>query len=102
MADVKGMCFENEISVKTFSARYQKLGEMGSGSFGTVSLCRMKPGVIDSQKREMATRQGTLMRPLSINIKYMNDLVAIKTMNIPGSKRFNLYFKWILILTWFK
>ncbi|AWU77818.1 uncharacterized protein C5L36_0D05450 [Pichia kudriavzevii] len=81
MADVKGMCFENEISVKTFSARYQKLGEMGSGSFGTVSLCRMKPGVIDSQKREMATRQGTLMRPLSINIKYMNDLVAIKTMN---------------------
>ncbi|OUT22781.1 hypothetical protein CAS74_002526 [Pichia kudriavzevii] len=81
MADVKSMCFENEISVKTFSARYQKLGEMGSGSFGTVSLCRMKPGVIDSQKREMATRQGTLMRPLSINIKYMNDLVAIKTMN---------------------
>lgn len=71
----------NEIPVKSFSSRYQLITELGSGSFGTVSLYKMKKDVMEFQLKEMYDFSGTLLNPLSINYKYSNDLVAIKTMN---------------------
>jgi meiosis induction protein kinase IME2/SME1 len=71
----------NEIPVKSFSSRYQLITELGSGSFGTVSLYKMKKDVMEFQLKEMYNFSGTLLNPLSIDYKYSNDLVAIKTMN---------------------
>lgn len=79
--NIQCSCQNDEIPVKAFSSRYQMIHELGSGSFGTVSLYKMKQSVFESQKREMHGCPGTLLNPLSVNYKYSNELVAIKTMN---------------------
>lgn len=72
---------EFEIPIKPLSARFRLIQELGSGSFGTVSLYKMSNDVFQHQLKEMKEYQGTMLSPLSILHKYNNGLVAIKTMN---------------------
>ena len=70
-----------QIPVKSLSSRYHQISNLGSGSFGIVALYKVKNGILDSLVEEMMNFPGTLLSPSSINYKYSNDLVAIKTMN---------------------
>ncbi|ODQ47234.1 hypothetical protein PICMEDRAFT_40418, partial [Pichia membranifaciens NRRL Y-2026] len=70
-----------QIPVKSLSSRYHQISNLGSGSFGMVALYKVKNGILDSLVEEMMNFPGTLLSPSSINYKYSNDLVAIKTMN---------------------
>lgn len=70
-----------QIPVKSLSSRYHQISNLGSGSFGMVALYKVKSGILDSLVEEMMNFPGTLLSPSSINYKYSNDLVAIKTMN---------------------
>lgn len=71
----------DEIPIKPLGSRYQKMSELGSGSFGTVSLFKINKETLDKQIEHMERCHGTLLSPLSIKFKYVNDMVAIKTMN---------------------
>lgn len=70
-----------QIPVKSLSSRYHLISNLGSGSFGIVALYKVKNGVLNGLMEEMVNFPGTLLSPSSINYKYSNDLVAIKTMN---------------------
>lgn len=75
------MSSDHEIPIKPFSARFKLIQELGSGSFGTVSLYKMSNDVMQNQIKEMEEFPGTMLHPLSIYYKYNNGLIAIKTMN---------------------
>ncbi|TID15033.1 hypothetical protein CANINC_004704 [Pichia inconspicua] len=79
MSDI--MSGDHEIPIKPFSARFKLIQELGSGSFGTVSLYKMSNDVMKYQIKEMEEYPGTLLNPLSIYYKYNSGLIAIKTMN---------------------
>lgn len=70
-----------QIPIKSLNSRFQMIQNLGSGSFGIVALYKVKNGILDSLYEEMLETPGTLLNPSSINYRYSNDLVAIKTMN---------------------
>lgn len=69
------------IPVKSLNSRYKIISELGSGSFGIVSLYKIRDGMLNNILDDLQNMKGTLLNPLSLNLKYSNDLVAIKTMN---------------------
>lgn len=68
------------LPLKSYSARYEDLSTLGSGSFGCVVLARVRSMQQQQTLRDMAQCVGTLLQPLSIHYRAPTDLVAIKTM----------------------
>ncbi|ODV86516.1 hypothetical protein CANARDRAFT_196698, partial [[Candida] arabinofermentans NRRL YB-2248] len=70
----------NLIPLKSLNQRYQIVGNLGSGSFGSVTLAKVRKGCFNEILNDMKLHPNTLLQPLE-NIKRHNyDMVAIKTM----------------------
>lgn len=68
------------LPLKSYAARYHDIGALGSGSFGSVTLAKTRPQLLNSLVKDMSQCPGTLLFPLSIYYRSPTDLVAIKTM----------------------
>ncbi|CDK27611.1 unnamed protein product [Kuraishia capsulata CBS 1993] len=68
-----------EIPVRELESRYQIIGPLGSGSFGTVSLAKARQGTMEALLVDDTSRAGTMMQ--SVGDRPSNPTVAIKSTN---------------------
>ncbi|KAG7697316.1 hypothetical protein KL930_002555 [Ogataea haglerorum] len=72
--------YHSAIPVKSLVQRYRTVGNLGSGSFGTVTLAKVRTNALAGIFDEMKLCQGTLLEPLQNVNRAKLDVVAIKTM----------------------
>ncbi len=69
-----------ELPVKLAEEKYQVVGGLGTGSFGSVILAKIKNGYMQSIRKNMCRQVGTLMEPIVNYQRAPTQLVAIKIM----------------------
>ena len=67
-----------ELPVKLADQRYHVVGGLGTGSFGSVILAKIKHGCMESIRKDMNAQVGTLMEPIANYHRASTHLVAIK------------------------
>ncbi|KAH3662493.1 hypothetical protein OGAPHI_005745 [Ogataea philodendri] len=68
------------IPLKSLVQRYRTVGNLGSGSFGTVTLAKVRSNALSGIFEDMRSCPGTLLEPLKNVHRAKVDVVAIKTM----------------------
>ncbi|GMM30625.1 protein kinase [Martiniozyma asiatica (nom. inval.)] len=69
-----------KVPTKSLASRYTTLSSLGSGSFGSVHLARLKEGVATELIQSRRKQQGTMLYPMVTLSKASTGLVAIKTL----------------------
>ncbi|CAI5756035.1 unnamed protein product [Candida verbasci] len=68
------------VSIHSYSQKYQIISSLGKGSFGTVELAKLKFNKFELLKKHERNNKGTMLYPLQDSKINLSNLVAIKTM----------------------
>ncbi|QPG72900.1 hypothetical protein FOA43_000203 [Brettanomyces nanus] len=74
-------CTPRSLPVKLANERYRLVGGLGSGSFGSVMMAKVRRSALKIIKEEMSLSHDTLLEPIKESGKTSYDLVAIKILN---------------------
>lgn len=73
--------YRPSLPIKLANERYQLVGNLGSGSFGSVVLAKIRDGSMPVIREEMKLQRETMLEPIFQYKRAPSNLVAIKIMN---------------------